>query len=67
MLLLAVSLCTAARAGQADARERPQEGALKAGDPAPNFALKGLDGKSAFTLSEHLGQKPVVLVFGSYT
>jgi len=36
------------------------------GDPAPDFSLKDLDGKEV-KLSSFKGQKPVFLVFGSYT
>jgi hypothetical protein len=42
-------------------------GTLKPGDPAPDFTLPTLDHKSQVTLSSFHGQKPVVLVFGSYT
>lgn len=48
-------------------RDRPRDGNLKAGDPAPNFRLKSLDGKSQVELASFKGKKPVVLVFGSYT
>jgi hypothetical protein len=41
-------------------------GNLKAGDRAPEFALKHLEGGEPVQLSSMLGQ-PVVLVFGSYT
>jgi len=51
----------------AQERDRPREGSLKVGDPAPDFALKSPDGKTSFTLSALRGQKPVVLVFASYT
>lgn len=37
------------------------------GSAAPDFTLKGRDGKSEVTLSTLAGKKPVVLVFGSYT
>lgn len=37
------------------------------GDAAPDFALKSPDGQRAIRLSESLGTKPVVLVFGNYT
>jgi membrane-associated protease RseP (regulator of RpoE activity) len=37
------------------------------GDPAPDFTLKSADGKREWALKEHLGNKPVVLVFGSFT
>jgi len=42
-------------------------GHLKVGDPAPDFALANYDKKSSAQLSSFRGQKPVVLVFGSYT
>jgi hypothetical protein len=40
---------------------------LKLGDVAPDFTLKTVDGKTEVTLSEFRCQKPVVLIFGSYT
>jgi hypothetical protein len=46
---------------------RPMQGALRAGDPAPNFKLKTLDGKGEFELNSNFGKKPTVLIFGSYT
>ncbi len=40
----------------------------KLGDPAPDFAIKTLDGKTTVKLSKLLeSKKPVALVFGSYT
>jgi hypothetical protein len=46
-------------------------GALKpgpaVGDPAPDFTLKTVDGSREFTLSEQIGPKPVVLIFGNIT
>jgi len=42
-------------------------GSLDVGDIAPDFNLKTHDGASRVRLSEHRGQRPVVLVFGSYT
>jgi hypothetical protein len=47
-------------------RARPAD-SLKVGDPAPDFTLPDLSGKKQVTLSQFQGQKPVVLVFGSYT
>jgi hypothetical protein len=44
-----------------------RNGTLKVGDMAPDFDLATLDGKSRVKLSDYRGQKPVVLVFGSYT
>lgn len=46
---------------------RPREGKLKVGDVAPNFTLASLDGKRKVTLSEYRGERPVALIFGSYT
>ena len=34
---------------------------------APDFTLKGPEGKRAATLSSFTGNKPVALIFGSYT
>ena len=42
-------------------------GHLQVGDPAPDFTLPGLHGGRTVTLSSEYRQKPVVLVFGSYT
>jgi hypothetical protein len=42
-------------------------GHLQVGDPAPDFALPVLRGDRTVTLSNEYRQKPVVLVFGSYT
>jgi hypothetical protein len=42
-------------------------GQVVLGDRAPDFALESPDHKSHFQLSSLRGQKPVVLVFGSYT
>jgi hypothetical protein len=46
---------------------RARVGHLDVGDPAPDFNLESTDHKSRFQLSSVKGQKPVVLVFGSYT
>ncbi len=37
------------------------------GQPAPNFSLKTIDGKQTIQLSNVIGKRPVVLVFGNYT
>lgn len=42
-------------------------GQLHVGDVAPSFSLETVDHKSRVELSSFRGQKPVVLVFGSYT
>ena len=51
---------------------------VNVGQPAPDFSLPGLqvdpdsgeattDDKSLFTLSDHAGKRPVLLVFSSFT
>jgi hypothetical protein len=42
-------------------------GSLKVGDPAPGFDLPTADNQSSVSLASFRGQRPVVLVFGSYT
>lgn len=42
-------------------------GSLKAGDPAPDFNLPTTDKKTYVKLSSLRGQRPVVLIFGSYS
>ena len=42
-------------------------GNVTVGDMAPDFSLESPDHKSSFRLSSLRGEKPVVLVFGSYT
>jgi hypothetical protein len=42
-------------------------GTLHVGDPAPDFTLPLLDRSGDVQLSSLRGQRPVVLVFGSYT
>jgi hypothetical protein len=47
--------------------DQRQEGSLKVGDHAPDVAMLALDGKTPVRLSESLGGKPTVLIFGSFT
>jgi len=42
-------------------------GDLQVGQEAPDFSLRSLDGDAPVRLSSFRRQKPVVLVFGSYT
>jgi hypothetical protein len=42
-------------------------GHLSVGDTAPDFDLARLDHTGSVRLSSFQGQKPVVLIFGSYT
>jgi hypothetical protein len=44
-----------------------RKGTLKVGDPAPDFTVKTLDTKTPVRLASIWADKPVVLVFGSYT
>jgi hypothetical protein len=44
-----------------------RDGRLDQGDAAPDFTLSTHDHQGLVTLSSHRGQRPVVLVFGSYT
>ena len=41
--------------------------APKAGDLAPDFTLSDVSGTESVTLSDFRDEKPVALVFGSYT
>jgi hypothetical protein len=47
--------------------DQRQEGDLAMGDPAPDVSLVALDGVTRVGLRERTGNRPVVLVFGSYT
>ncbi len=47
--------------------DQRKEGSLKVGDRAPDVSLVSLDGRTRIRVSEHVGGKPLVLVFGSYT
>jgi hypothetical protein len=44
-----------------------RKGQLKAGDIAPDFTVKTLDSRTPVRLASLWADKPVVLVFGSYT
>ena len=50
---------------------RQEIGSLRPGpdldEPAPDFTLKTADGRESVTLSEKVGPKPVVLIFGNFT
>lgn len=43
-----------------------REGDLKNGDAAPTLEIMSLEGKS-FRLKELFGEKPTILIFGSFT
>jgi hypothetical protein len=42
-------------------------GSLQVGDPAPDFELPATDHSRTVTLSREWHERPVVLIFGSYT
>ena len=42
-------------------------GSLRVGDQAPDFSLPAVDGSRVVQLSAEFRERPVVLVFGSYT
>ncbi len=44
-----------------------QDDAPQVGDVATVFTLKSLDGESETDIASFQGQKPIVLLFGSYT
>jgi hypothetical protein len=44
-----------------------RSGHVNLGEMAPDFSLESPDHKTRFQLSSLRGEKPVVLVFGSYT
>jgi hypothetical protein len=41
--------------------------APKAGDVAPEFELRDVDGENPVRLTDFRGQRPVALIFGSFT
>lgn len=47
--------------------DQRQEGKLLPGDRAPNVELVALDGSTRQQLHDWIGEKPVVLIFGSFT
>lgn len=77
--LLGVALLIVAAAGVVVAKIGPRnivgmlrydqrrDGALRVGDRAPDFELIALDGKSRRHLLADAPEKPVILVFGSFT
>jgi len=47
--------------------DQRQDGRLHVGDTAPNVELLSVDGARKEKLLAHVGDKPLVLVFGSFT
>ncbi len=50
-----------------EGRMARDDDAPKVGDVAPVFTLKSHDGESETDLAAFAGERPVVLIFGSYT
>ena len=44
-----------------------KEGSLRVGDIAPDAILRLPDGSGTTRISSHVGRRPLVLVFGSFT
>jgi len=68
-LLVSLAVCTTpprAAAQPGGAPGSPPE-PPKAGEPAPLMTLKSLDGKSEVKLASFAGERPALLMFGSYT
>lgn len=47
--------------------DQRREGSLKVGDRAPDVTLLALDGTTEVRIHDHVGEKPLILIFGSYT
>ncbi|MFN0245203.1 MAG: hypothetical protein ACKVWV_20150 [Planctomycetota bacterium] len=47
--------------------DQRREGTLRVGDVAPDIVLHRIDGSGAERLAASIGEKPLVLVFGSFT
>lgn len=47
--------------------DQREEGNLRVGDQAPDVLLTALDGSTRVRLRDRVGEKPLVLLFGSYT
>jgi hypothetical protein len=42
-------------------------GHLKVGDDAPDARILGLDGTTGYQIRQRTGERPLVLIFGSFT
>jgi hypothetical protein len=47
--------------------DQREEGTLQVGHAAPDVSLVALDGRTRVPLAASMGDKPLILVFGSYT
>ncbi|MEQ1569585.1 MAG: hypothetical protein ABMA64_28365 [Myxococcota bacterium] len=50
-----------------EALRQRREGSLRVGDPAPDPKVIGLDGKPVHLLAAKRADRPLVLIFGSFT
>ena len=66
LFCLVVTLSVSGATAQSAKFEKFPDTFPKAGDTAPDFTLKTVDGDT-FTLSEAYAEQPVVIEFGSYT
>ena len=54
--------------GEASAWQKHYDAlAPKVGDLAPDFVLRDIQGENPIRLSDYQGDKPVALIFGSFT
>ena len=72
VLLLGAAAYVAARMGPRNLigmlrYDQRKEGTLKVGDRAPDVSVLSLDGKTPMRLQDSIGDRPLVLVFGSFT
>lgn len=67
LLLAALSTPAFAQGGRGGRTKMDRDGGPVAGDPAPDFNLKSIDGTFSLKLSSLRDKRPVVLLFGSYT
>lgn len=67
LCLLASTVAAQQQRNKQPREDQRREGKLKVGDTAPDFTLATSDGKRKVTLSSFRGQRPVALIFGSYT
>jgi len=47
--------------------DQRREGTLQVGDRAPDVTLVALDGKTPVRIADAIGDRPLVLIFGSFT
>lgn len=71
-LALALAAAAAAKIGPSNIVgmirwDTRREGALRVGSAAPDVRLHALEGPSTVRIADHVGARPLVLVFGSFT